>query len=243
MPEVASSLGIKELLAPRPAFETEMCAINDLRVHIPFEHNGKRVVLLRGASADIIALAPGETFAITVGGCPVGWMFDPKKPNRLLVAHMGLNCLIDRQHVLVKQKSRTRRSVVDRMRESMRLLPKDASGIQAGYVFPIDPLHYVHQWDYPDGGDNNKRVCEYIAANYGEECIVGWRKEETRRLGRIHLGNLIRRQYAELGIPPEHMHGVSTPNAVDTEGNPMWYVTRGPHGKDPRNLVLVTLYA
>lgn len=244
LPDVAHVLGIKEkIFAPRPVFGTDMCYDHQLRVRIPLEHNSKRVVLLRGASADIITLAPGETFAISVGGCPVGWMFDQKKPNRLIVAHMGLNCLIDRKRVLEGQKSRAHGSVIERMWESMRLLPGDASRIQAGYAFPIDPLQYAHQWDYPDGGDNNKRICEYLAANFGNKCIVGWDKAETRMLGRIHLGNLIRSQYAVLGIPPENMHGVSTPDAVDKDGHPLWYVTRGPHGKDPRNLVLVTLYA
>ena len=243
LPEVAASLGIKEILAPRPEFGTKMCSINDLRVCIPFEHKGKHVILLRGATADIIVIALGETFAMTVGGCPIGWMFDPQNPNRLLIPHMGLKCLIDFDLVLKGQKSRANASVVDRIWESMNLLPREASRIQAGYVFPIDPLQYVHQWDYPDGGDNNKRICEYIAVNFGEKCIVDWDKPETRKLGRIHLGNLIRSQYASLGIPVENIHGVSTPNAVDADGHPLWYVTRGPHGKDPRNLVLVTLYA
>ncbi|OGC83543.1 hypothetical protein A3D68_01445 [Candidatus Adlerbacteria bacterium RIFCSPHIGHO2_02_FULL_52_17] len=243
LPDVVHALGIKEkIFAPRPVFGTDMCYDHQLRERIPFEHGGKRVTLLRGASADIIMFAPDETFAISVGGCPIGWIFDPQKPNRLIVGHMGLQCLIDRQLIVAGQKSRKHRSVIDRMWESMNLLPREAARIQAGYAFPIDPLHYVHQWDYPDGGDNNKRVCEYLAANFGNKCIVDWNNPETRKLGRIHLGNLIRSQYAALGIPPENMHGASTPDAVDADGHPLWYVTRGPHGKDPRNLVLVTLY-
>ena len=243
LPEAASVLGITRMLAPRPEFGTKTCAINNLHTHIPFRHGGKQVTLLRGAAADIITLAPGETFALSAGGCPVGWMFDPAKPDRLLVGHMGLQCLIDRPYVLTGQKSRQHGSVIARMWESMRLLPGDAARVQTGFAFPISPLQYLHEWGYPGSGEQNKKICEYLAANYGVQCVLGWDKPETRRLGRIHLGNLIRNQYAQCGIPESNMHGVSAPDAVCADSQPLWYVTRGPHGKDPRNLVLVTLYA
>ncbi len=243
LPEVAASLGIKEMLAPHPTFGTDMCAINDLRVRIPMTHGDKRVVLVRGKQADSMAIAPGETFAISVGGCPIGWMFDLQKPDKLLVAHMGLKCLIDRSLAVTGQKSRHHRSVIDRMWESMRLLPGEASRVHAGFAFPIYPLENKHEWDYAGDGHENKLICKHLVTEWGTDCVYGWADEQARKLGRIHLGNVIRGQYKACGILSENIHGVSAPDAVGADGHPLWYVTRGPHGKDPRNLVLVQLRA
>lgn len=242
LPQVAADYGTQDFFAPWPKFGTHCCTTNQLRIQIPFEHEGKRAKLWRGAAADIIILGPGQTFAISVGGCPIAWMLDTRKPDRLLVAHAGLGCLIDKEAVLRGSSSRLHRSVVNRMWESLNIRDADALHIIAGYAFPINPLMYKHEWDFEPTGDDNKRICEHLAANFGHECIVGWKREEERRMGRIDLGNLIRAQYLKFGIPLTNIKRIDAPDGVCPDGHPLWYVTRGPHGKDPRNLVIVTLY-
>ncbi len=241
LPQVADSLGIREVLMPKPVFGTEVCQRSHLRTTIRFTHENKAVTLFRGYDADVCVVHRGETFGITTAGCAVGWMYHPSKP-WILVAHMGLKCLLDMQAVFLGQKTQGRkyRSVVTAMMDKLDLRSGQLQEVQAGYEFPINPLHYSHEWDHPTDGRNNEILCEYIAQHFGKRCILGWDTPEKRVLGRIELGFMIREQYLGQGIQNQNIHSTSAPDVTDTLGQPVWYDTRGPHGKDARNLVLVT---
>jgi hypothetical protein len=244
LPQVAAALGVKEFLAPKPVFGRDVCSIQKFRTKIFFKdtHTGHSLTLLRGVNADICYLARGETYAISASGCAVGWIYNPAKPERLLVAHMGLKCLIDMNWAHGGSKEHLHGSVVDRMRRSLGCTPAEETRLQAGYAFPIEPMRYRHEWTHPQDGEKNKRLCEHLVGAWGEECLVGWPHAQLRTHGCIDLGFLIRQQFKALGIPGDNIHGVSAPDVCDESGNPLWYDTRGIFGRDARNLILVTLY-
>jgi hypothetical protein len=238
LPNVAKSLAIKKILAPKPVFGTNIAFSTLCTVPVLFSHKGSRVTLMRGVSADVCFLSKGETFGITVGGCPIGWMYDPDTEG-LVVAHMGLECLIDKNRLFGKG-ARLHESVVHTMVQTIALQGENTSNLQAGYAFPIAADDYTHEWDNAIYGEKNQLLCEYLVREFGTASVLGWKDATKRRQGRISLAAIICKQFADEGIPPEHIKGFTAPSGCDLEGKPLWYDTRGPFGPDARNLVLVT---
>lgn len=238
LPTVAHSLGVAEILAPRPVFGRVVCTSDDLQVRIPFTSGGATVILRRGLDADVCILRRGETFGITAAGCPLGWLMNLAAPTAVVVAHMGLECLVDVKAIQEGRPS-SRGSVVDIMWRALKLTDHDAKDVHAGFAFPIDPQIYEHPWDHAEWGTKNRALCEYLVTYFGEGCILNWNDPLLRQQGCIDLGYLIRAQYRAYGIPSPNKHGVGAPDATDG-GVPLWYTTRGPSGKSVRNLITFT---
>jgi hypothetical protein len=225
LPEIATALGVREILAPTPEFGSAIVSSNALGVRIPLGGSGG-IVLRRGAMGDLMELKPGETFGISTGGCAVIWAYYKSHYARLVVGHVGRKNL---EHV------------VDKVWEHLRVPQFAASEVVAGVAFPISPVNFEHRFDDPTYGELNRTFCERLVTHWGTQAVLGWDDPAKRELGRIDIGWVVRQQFRKHGVPSQHMHGTPGYDLLsDIDNLPLWHTTRGALGKELRNLVLVT---
>ncbi|HVZ75690.1 MAG TPA: hypothetical protein VG934_00200 [Candidatus Paceibacterota bacterium] len=231
LPAIARQMGVHDIFVPSPVkSNTVVTRPSELRSKIAFgEREGWPVTVWRGVEADAIILKPGETTAISVGGCEyITVLHEPS--STLGVAHGSRSSLIDEGRLLGRPPRRYE-SVVVSLLAAMGISMERAHEARVTIFFPIPAKRFEHSWDHPEFGARNENRSRFLYESYGEAVVPGWKNEETRRRGRIDLGEVAVAQFAQMGVPENAIDIVKAP-----ERN--WADTRGSQAH-LRNLVLI----
>lgn len=246
LPTIAKELGVRELLVPSPRdFNARVCRQEKLTIRIPV---GDRLVVKRGTKADGCRLLPGQGYAVSSAGCPTIIAWYPGNPQtgdkvKVDVAHAGLDSLIDREEVLLGSPSRKPTSVTENMLRSMNCLGERGyrrKRVQVVIAFSIPWQEFEHRWDYPGDGEDNEKLCKFLALSHGKGCLPG-----AERRGCVDLAEIATQQFVELGVPIENIKLITCEylsSLRHTDGKEVWYSTRGEF-KQRRNGIFVTRYA
>lgn len=223
LPEVARSLRVQRILAPKPIEQNGRVA---LRSELTTSIKLGGIEVLRGALADGCLIEPGEAFAISVGGCAVllAWRNDGNP--RVVAVHAGRDSVVPPSEQASHQGSPISAA------RALGLTRDTAHLLRGRVILPIDPEIFDHPENHPEYGHVNRQRTSRLIRDYGTSVISG-----DQRDGCINLAELIRRQLEWFGVPPEHISvGASTaafPGRV--------YTTRetDPQVRSRRNLVII----
>jgi hypothetical protein len=171
----------------------------------PFELT--KLLLLRGLPFYRNKLVPadgtflrfrGDAGVFSAGGCGV---IVAVLRDRMLFAHMGRDCLIDRNRILNK-KPRLRESVVDYIAEAMRFYYDDLSEMHVWVLYTIKPEDFLHRYDDPEHAVYNCRVSmDLMYRNLRKGFIV------APSIGAmLDLPTIAKLQFMRYGVPEENIH-------------------------------------
>lgn len=191
--------------------------------------------LFRGIEADAVTLgAPGLAFAVASADCPT-IVARCSATGYATAAHAGRDCLYDRGALLEGASPRRHESVVHAMIEAFRKAGCVPADIRAFICCGIGPDRFLHGSAHASRGTTNAAIVGHIMARWGAGCLLGDPLE-----GRLSLAEIIRAQFAELGIHPSHVghDGGDTHEDRACDGGYAWHSHRR-DGDGKRNLVLV----
>jgi len=106
----------------------------------------KRLSLFRGAQADGVVIPHHSAFWISSGDCPTVVIFDQNQ-DRLIVAHAGRDCLIDRSIISDNRRSRPHSSVIETLKDKV-----DPANTKTFITCGIGPNSYIHNCHHPKFG-------------------------------------------------------------------------------------------
>ncbi len=222
LPDFAKQLGVDTILAPSPvAFNGKIMLSSDALTTQYDLAQGVRVLRNADLPADGILIRPGEIVARSTAGCAdlIGWTEDPQ--TRAIVstgsAHMGLKSA--QNHVC---------------RNLLEALGGPPEHAYFRIEFAIDPSTFIHEWDRPEDGAQNRLLCESVRDEFGPEATPGWGTPE-QKLGKISLPAIARSELGRSGVPAFH---VQVGRLIST--GEIFYNTRDKSGK--RNLTLVARF-
>lgn len=216
------------VLAPRPAFNAQVCRPRDLTTAwIPN-------LFYRGVDADAVVLErSGQAYALASADCAMVLIRNPAT-GEVAACHAGRDSLLDKQYVLnPKGHPRSFESIVDAACMSLSSNEQDWYDFQAHVGMAIGPDHFAHPWNHPTYGDSNRRLIEHLSNCWGESVVKG-----GVDLGKIDLVELIRLQLIMLGFSESNISfdGVDTFADEGEDGQPIWHSNR--RDKTTRNLVV-----
>ena len=246
LPAICEELRVREILSPSATnSNARMCRQDELSARIRI---GNKLILRRGVKADGCRLLPGQAYGLSPAGCEVilGWYpGDPVtgEKSKLDVAHASLRSLIDMEEVMTGEQSRQPSSITEAMLHSLNCLGKKNSRrkrVQIIIAFPIPWQELKYEWNYPDDGEKNKKICRFVVEHHGGGCLPG---EQER--GHIDIAEITTQQFVNLGVPLENINLITCEyfsSLRHMDGKEKWYSTRGVF-PDRRNWVQVTRYA
>ncbi len=187
-----AELGPRVAFAPRAGSFTARIASPG--IFSEFEPKIPGVTLLTNPSypADGLPLDPGQSFALSTGGCG---LFVMSGEGHLIAAHAGLWSLVD-QHLIDKGAAgREHPSVVHAAVAHFKGLGIRPGQLRAWMLFYVDPDEYHYKPDDLLYGKRNKRLCAHLSSlEFGPEIM-------DPISGSIDLGRLAVSHAHSLGIP------------------------------------------
>jgi len=143
-----------------------------------------------------------EAGIFSAGGCGVIVMTCGDK---LVFAHAGRDCLLDRTWVSTEgaRRSRNNVSVVHSMLDAIDLWKNDPAEVHVWTLFFIKPDDFVHRADDKerDHPVYNPAAMRFLPKMYGKACGVVT-KEEIR----MNLPDIAKAQCLSYGVPAENIH-------------------------------------
>ncbi len=225
----ARAVSVKTLWIPQP---TEFNAKIARPTEFLQRHRTDDGISVRfGVKADGVELSSAHHgLWISPADCPTLVVYD-LSTNRLMAAHAGRDCLIDRHLILSGQVTRRPFSIVDTILQ--RLDPENPLLVKAFVCCGIGPNNFTHPWDHPEYGEDNRAVTNYLIKHYGQGVITG----EVRN-GCINMRALIRQQFVAGGYELANIEDDHSDTFTDRDQkNYRWWSCR--RGDRERNGVLV----
>ncbi|MDB5224780.1 MAG: hypothetical protein JWO43_402 [Candidatus Adlerbacteria bacterium] len=223
---VAKSVGATKIWAPVPNFSAKVINTDVLKKEVRLGD----AILWRNSSADHAAdgvmLKPGESYAMTPGGCAG---FVATNIDRMIGAHSGKHCLVDPKRIMGERNPRLYASIVDSTVGQLANNRKEHETIRVWVFGSLRPEDYPHYFDKKHG-EQSLKLYQYILRNWGPEPLV--EKKEWVDKFYLDIPALIRRQFMKRGVPAENINLEQAYISKETA----W--VDGAVGK-PRNLFLV----
>lgn len=197
--------------------------------------SSKDVYLHRGVCADGLSeLSPSKGFVMSAADCALVVV---RCDEITIAAHAGRDSVIDMLSMKGEAR-RERKSVVDNICEIVSGCGGDLQklGVWIGFSISAGP-HFEHAVSSTEHS-HNKKLVEYISKKYGAVCF----KDDGQggALGWLDLKELIRQQFIQCGVKPQHVELDSICTRSDTrDGKPVWY-SNVRNGAE-RNLLAVTV--
>ncbi len=166
--------------------------------------------IYRGVMADGLEVPENDGVFLASADCPTIIAFDPQK-NRLVVAHAGRNCLLDRQLIDTNTPSRDHFSVVD------AVIDKLGTNIKVHIALGIKSKNFTHLVTDPVYGESNDRMLKFIFEKYSN-CFY-WQPEE----GQLSLSMLIKAQLEIYGVRRISWDNLDTYEDKNQNGDLLWH--------------------
>lgn len=202
--EAVRHLGADRVWAPNPtAFNGEIVQPIELSRVLKL---GKGVILFRHKErmADGTFLRhPEDAGIFSAGGCGV---IVAVLHDRMLFAHMGRECLIDRVRVTTGKASRRRESVVDGALEAMLSghVRRDVRDLHVWVLYTIRPEDFLHRYDDPDA--RHRTYNRLVGPDLQRRGLGGGMREVERVGVMLDLPLIARLQLMRHGVPESNIH-------------------------------------
>jgi hypothetical protein len=192
-------IGVRRAFAPKPSeFNGVVIDRRELYKMLPLNFPQGSVFLFRNreSPADGTSLdRAGDAGIFSAGGCGVivATLFE-----RMIFAHAGRDCLLDRKRVETngKQQGRPYESVVDSIMLSFGpLRPFAKERLRVWPLFFIRPEDFYHRFDNKEHGEYNRGALKYVPR------ILGKRSLEIDKGGvRFVLPQIVKAQFMAHGV-------------------------------------------
>ncbi len=237
------------IYAPRPSdFNARICTPNELtevyQGQIDLSHEKitlpprKGVKIYRGVSADGCEIPRGKYMMLASADCPT-IIARSRVSGKVIAAHAGRDCLVDRTRLETGTPSRPHESVVDGIMCKFFEWNEHAQDLEVFITCGIGGEHFFHRpTDQKYGVTNRKLIAHF--QRLGDYCVLA-----PNAFGGICLPAIIRTQFANHGVPEGQIANDEIDTFGDTyadTGEAMWHSSaRGktPAEKAMRNLVVI----
>lgn len=237
------------IYAPRPStFNAHICAPHELtevyqgQIDLSNEENTlpprKGVKIYRGVNADGCEIPQGKYMMLASADCPT-IIARSRVSGKVVAAHAGRDCLVDRTHLETGTPSRPHESVVDGIMYKFLEWNVRAQDLDVFITCGIGGGYFYHRpTDQKYGATNRKLIAHF--RRLGDYCVLA-----PDTLGGICLPAIIRAQFAKYGVLEDKIANDDIDTFgdiyVDT-GEAIWHSSaRGktPAEKAMRNLVVI----
>ena len=218
-PDIAQQLGITEFVAPDPNVDAPTRSPEEMPSVLQL---GEEVTLRYGVAADgCYPLRKHQAYILRSGGCPALRVHYPGNPA------LGIAAKTAAGHGSLKSLLKHLPATLIR---DMGLTEEERKKTFVSVVAPISPKHFTHSTRNKKYGEENRKLCEEIVAEFGMQSLTGIKEiGSAHHLGQINLGEIAIVQFKRLGIPHTNISVLA--NNVDdsprhTDGSSRWYTTR-----------------
>ena len=214
------------------SFTGEICEEDDFSQSTKIEKFGFEI--FQNKKTEGLVVPKNAAVFLCTADCPV-IVYQDYENDVLIVAHAGLNSVIDRQDVLFSRRSRFNGSVVENIIDYLDENIEETDNYEISIIGGISHESFIYSPDNPVYGSENKKILEFLTGKYGDGVVPLGIDH-----GGISIPNTIKQQFVRWGINPNKINM----DGIDTYTDPrFWshteFVKNGGVGLDGRNGILV----